>query len=216
MKTTTLIICDDHPIFRRGLIDIIEQDASLKLLGECGDGTTALRLIKELQPDIAILDISMPEIDGLEVARFLDSEKLPTKIIILTMYKEEEYFNEAMDIGVKGYLLKDNATGDLLSCIDAVSDGHYYVSSLLSDHLINREKRIKSLRKEKPALETLTEMERKILKLIAENKTSREIAEELFISHRTVQNHRQHISDKLDLHGPHKLLQFALENKTLI
>jgi DNA-binding NarL/FixJ family response regulator len=216
METITLIICDDHPIFRQGLINILEQDESLKLLGECADGKSALRLIKELNPDVAVIDISMPEMDGLEVARLLQDEKSPTKIVILTMYKEEEYFNVAMDAGVKGYLLKENAAGDLVSCLKAVKVGHYYVSSLLSDLLIKRENQIKSLKKDIPAIETLTEMERKILHLIAYNKTSKEIAKELFISHRTVQNHRQHISDKLNLHGPHKLLQFALENKSLI
>ena len=216
MKKTTLIICDDHPIFRKGLTDIIEQVESLELLGECGDGDSAIKLIKDQKPDIAVLDISMPEKDGLEVARFLLSEEPGTRIVILTMYKEEEFFEAAMDAGVKGYLLKDNAVSDLLACISAVSDGHYYVSSLLSDLLIKREKSIKKLKDEIPAIEKLTDMERKVLRLIAKNKTSKEIAGELYISHRTVQNHRQHISDKLNLHGPHKLLQFALENKSLI
>jgi two-component system, NarL family, response regulator DegU len=210
-----VIICDDHPIFRKGLMQIINEIENINLVGECGDGKTALKLIQDFKPDIAILDILMPDKNGLEVARQVKEDGLSTRIIILTMHSEETYFNEAMDAGVSGYLLKENASTDLKSCIKEVLSGKYYVSSLLSNLLLEREKRIKSLQKDIPAIESLTETELKIIKLIAKNKTSKEIAQEMFISYRTVQNHRQHISDKLNLHGPHKLLQFAFENKSL-
>jgi len=213
---SNVIICDDHPIFRKGLVQIITEIKNLEIVGECGDGKTALKLIQDLKPDIAVLDVLMPDKNGLEVAQQLKEIGLPTKIIILTMHSEESYFNEAMDAGVKGYLLKENASTDLKSCIKEVLLGKYYVSSLLSNLLLERENRIKAFQKEIPAIDSLTETELKILKLIAKNKTSKEIAEVLFISYRTVQNHRQHISDKLNLHGPHKLLQFALENKKLL
>ena len=209
-----VIICDDHPIFRKGLIQIINEVENIELVGECGDGITALKLINEVKPEIAILDVLMPGKNGLEVAQLVKENSLLTRIIILTMHSEESYFNQAMDAGAKGYLLKENASTDLISCIKEVQAGKYYVSSLLSNLLIERENRIRSFQKEIPALESLTETELKILKLIALNKTSKEIAEKLYISFRTVQNHRQHISDKLNLHGPHKLLQFALENKS--
>jgi len=211
----TVVICDDHPIFRNGLIQIIAEIANLEIVGECGDGNTALKLIEDLKPDIAILDVLMPDKNGLEVANQVKESGLSTSIIILTMHSEESYFNQAMDAGVKGYLLKENASIDLKSCIKEVLAGKYYVSSLLSNLLLERENKIKSFQKEMPTIELLTETELKILKLISKNKTSKEIAAELFISYRTVQNHRQHISDKLNLHGPHKLLQFALENKSL-
>jgi len=213
---TSIIICDDHQIFRQGLSRIIKDQASMKILADCGDGNAAIQLIRKLKPEIAILDIAMPEMDGIEVARLVDSENLSTKIVILTMYKEKVYFDRAMDAGVKGYLLKENATVDLLSCISKVSNGEYYVSSLLSNLLIEREKRIKFFRQDIPAIDTLTETERKVLKLIAQNKTSKEIAAELFVSYRTVENHRHHICDKLDMHGPHKLLEFAIENKSIL
>lgn len=216
MNKTKIIICDDHQIFREGLSRIIIERDSLDLIGEYGDGNIAIQKIRELKPDIAILDIYMPNMDGIEVSRVIQSEKLPVKIIILTMYKEKVYFDRAMDAGVKGYLLKENATSDLLNCIDRVSNNEYYVSSLLSNFLINRENQLKSLQKEIPAIRSLTETERKVLKLIAENKTSKQIAKELYISHRTVENHRQHICNKLNLHGPHKLLEFALENKAIL
>ncbi len=212
-KKTSVLVCDDHPIFREGLSRLVKEQESLELIGEYGDGNPAIQKIRELKPEIAVLDISMPEMDGIEVARLIQDENLPTKIVILTMYKEKVYFDRAMDAGVMGYLLKENATVDLLSCINKVSKGEYYVSSLLSGLLIEREKQIKSFRQEIPAIETLTETERKVLRLIAENKTSKEIAANLFISYRTVENHRQHICDKLNLHGPHRLLEFALGNK---
>jgi len=212
---SNVIICDDHPIFRKGLIQIITEIKNIEMVGECGDGNAALELIKNLKPDIAILDVLMPDKNGLEVAQQIKEDGLSTKIIILTMHSEESYFNQAMDAGVKGYLLKENASTDLKSCIKEVLAGKYYVSSLLSNLLLQRENKIRSIKNEMPTLGSLTETELKILKLIAKNKTSKEIAENLFISYRTVQNHRQHISDKLNLHGPHKLLQFAIENKSL-
>jgi len=216
MNPITVIICDDHPIFRQGLISILDKDNSIKFLADCADGETALRKIKDLQPEIAVLDIAMPEPDGLAITRTVQNLNLSTRCIILTMYKDEEYFSEAMDAGAMGYLLKENAGADLLACIKAVAQGRFYVSSLLSDLLLNREKQKTALQNNQPQMNTLTETELKIMRLIAQNKTSKEIAAELFISHRTVQNHRQHISDKLNLHGPHALLKFALEHKSLL
>ena len=111
MRTTItkIIVCDDHPVFRQGLVQVIENQDALILVGECSEGKTALKRIRELKPDVAILDISMPEMDGIEVTRLLKIENIPTKIIILTMYKEKVYFDRAMDAGAMGYLLKENA-----------------------------------------------------------------------------------------------------------
>jgi len=209
-----ILIADDHPIFRQGLLKIIEADPAFEIIAEAGDGAEALALIKKLRPDIAVLDISMPQLSGLEIARQVQQENLPVRLVILTMYKEEEYFDEAMDLGVKGYLLKENAVSDLRSCVQAVAAGKYYVSPVISGYLINRDARQKALAKEKPALGLLTDTERRILKLLVQNKTSREIAAQLHVSYRTVQNHRMNICAKLDLKGHNKLLQFALEHKS--
>lgn len=209
----TVFVADDHQIFRQGLIKLLESEASIAIVGESGDGAEALQMIQELQPDIAILDISMPNKDGLEIVKQLKEDNRPVACIILTMYDEEEYFNEALDCGVKGYLLKENAFSDLLSCVKCVVQGKYYVSPLISEYLLHRDDRIKHLKCDHPGLDKLTTMEKRILKLITENKTSKEIAEQLFISPRTVENHRQHICDKLGLKGYHKLLQLALEQK---
>jgi len=209
-----VLIADDHTILRQGISKIIEGEPSIDVVGETGDGDEALELIRSLKPDVAVLDINMPGRSGLEIVKACRDTDLPTEFIILTMYKEEEYFDEALDAGVKGYILKENASSDLLDCISSVAEGKYYVSPILSEYLINRDARRKKLQKEIPALEQLTEMERKVLKLIAQNKTSKEIAAELFVSHRTVQNHRTNICNKLNLRGHNKLLQFAIENKS--
>ena len=209
-----ILIADDHPIFRQGLLKIIEADPAFEIVAEAGDGAEALALIKKFRPDVAVLDISMPQLSGLEIARQVQQENLPVRLVILTMYKEEEYFDEAMDLGVKGYLLKENAVSDLRSCVQAVAAGKYYVSPVISGYLINRDAMEKALAKEKPALRLLTDTERRILKLLVQNKTSREIAAQLHLSYRTVQNHRMNICARLDLKGHNKLLQFALEHKS--
>jgi len=211
-----VLIADDHPIFREGLARIIEQDDSFTLIARCGSGIEALDSIRHLHPDVAVLDISMPAMNGLDVARTAQSEGLTVRFIILTMYKDETYFNAAMDIGVTGYVLKDSIATELLQSLRAVASGDYYISPAVSALLIDRKTRMVSLRSSMPSLDGLTPAERRILKLIADNKTSREIADTLFISVRTVENHRTNICTKLDLKGHHKLLQFALEHRSAL
>src|SRR5262249_35820545 len=140
--------------------------------------------------------------------------KLQVEAIFLTMHKDEDLFNEAMNLGVKGYVLKDSAVTDIAAAVKAVVIGQSYISPSLSSYLISRGSRASSLAKQRPGLNVLTPTERRILRLIAENNTSREIAEELFISIRTVDNHRANISAKLELQGSHALLKFALEHKS--
>jgi DNA-binding NarL/FixJ family response regulator len=215
MKTRAkVIIADDHPIMRQGLRRVLDRDEQFEIVAEAGDGVQAKRLLLEYEPDIMVLDISMPGLSGLEVVADPEIRELKTRFVILTMYREAEYFNHALDLGVMGYLLKDNAVGDLLSCLHTVISDRHFVSPVLSDYLITRQSGTKKLYDERPGLHALTEMERRVLKLISENKTSREIAAELYISHRTVQNHRTNMCAKLDLRGHNKLLQFALENKS--
>jgi DNA-binding NarL/FixJ family response regulator len=207
---------DDHPLFRQGLRQVVEGDARFELVAEAGDGETAVRLIQEKKPDVAVLDVNLPGLSGLEIARKLQTKRLPTRVIILTMYKEEETFNRALDIGVKGFVLKENAVEDILTALAAVARGEHYLSPSISGYLVRRHNRAESLATQKPGLDDLTKAERRILKLIAEKKTSRQIAAELFISTRTVEAHRANICEKLDLHGSHSLLQFALENRSAI
>lgn len=132
------------------------------------------------------------------------------------MYKEEDIFNEAVDNGLMGYVLKESAMDDIAECINIVSRNRHYISPLISEYLLNRHSRIEELEKNNPSIKDLTATEKKILKLIADNKTSREISDDLFISQRTVENHRANIITKLNLKGSHTLLKFAIENKSIL
>jgi DNA-binding NarL/FixJ family response regulator len=147
----SVVIADDHPLFRKGLRQSIEEDPSFTILGEASDGGAALQLIEELMPDVAVLDIDMPEMRGLQVARMVEEKHLFVAVIILTIYKEEDMFNEAMDAGVRGYVMKETAVIDLLEAIKAVAMGQYYFSPAIAGHLEGRSQRAKSLLKQKPS-----------------------------------------------------------------
>ncbi len=211
---TRIVIADDHPIFREGLVKTIERDTAFSMVGQAGDGREALRLITEFRPDIAVLDISMPVMDGLEVARELHGQAHPTELVLLTMYNDATYFNAALDLGVRGYLIKDSVAAELLSCLRTVAGGQYYISPTISSLLLDRERKAQALASSVPAIDRLTPAERIILRHLSDNLTSKEIAARLFVSERTVENHRMHICHKLVIHGHNKLLQFALENKS--
>jgi DNA-binding NarL/FixJ family response regulator len=210
-----IIVADDHPLFRSGLIKTIKENSDYYIVGESATGTEALEQIKTYKPDIAILDINMPEMNGLEVTKAVNKEKLPAKIIILTMYKDEDYFNEAINLDVSAYILKDCVTSEILKCIEEVLDGEYYFSPGVLNYLVKRKNRRRTLETENPGLKNLTGAEKQVLEKVAENKTSKEIAKELFISVRTVQNHRNNICTKLNLKGHNRLLQFAIYNRNL-
>jgi DNA-binding NarL/FixJ family response regulator len=211
---TKVLIVDDHPLFRGGLRQVIVDDGRFELVGETGDGEEALRLIQEKKPDVAVLDVKLPGLTGLEIARKLQDKHSPTRVIMLTMHNEEDLFNRALDDGAMGFVLKENAVEEIVKAIVAVADGQHYLSSTISGYLVRRRHRNESLVKQKPGLEDLTKAELRILKLISMKKTSREIGAELFISPRTVEAHRANICAKLGLRGSHSLLQFALENRS--
>ncbi|MBA3632062.1 MAG: response regulator transcription factor [Acidobacteria bacterium] len=209
-----VFIADDHPIYRKGLREVIEDDAELVIVGEADDGEAAFEQIQSLAPEVAVLDIGMPKMNGFAVAEEVRALKIPAKIIFLTMYKERDAFNRALDLGVKGYLLKDSAANEIVGGIKAVAGGGHYISPAISSFLVNRLAQADLLVVAHPGLQTLTPTENRILRLIAEKKTSKEIADGLFVSPRTVDNHRANICQKLDLRGGNALLKFALEHKS--
>jgi DNA-binding NarL/FixJ family response regulator len=209
-----LVIADDHPIVLHGLKEMIEADTSLKVVGEAGDGVKALAQIQQLKPDVAVLDIDMPEMDGLTVAREIQRRRIAVQVVLLTIHREEELFQEAIDAGVRGYVLKDSATTDIIASIKAAAYGQPFISPQLSALLLNRRARSDALASQKPGLAALTPMERRILKLIADDKTSKDIAGQLFISYRTVETHRTNICRKLELKGNLALVKFALAHKS--
>lgn len=212
----SIVIADDHPVFRRGLRDIIESEPGFAVVGEAGDGEEALEMIGKLRPAIAILDVSMPKLDGLSVSRKLASEEPAVGVILVTMYREQKLFTQALEAGVKGYVLKDSAATDIISCIKAVTAGQHYASPELTTYLVNRVRAAATAELPRSDLAGLTTTELRILSLLADYKTSKEIAQDLFISPRTVDTHRNHICQKLDIHGSHALMKFALANKDLL
>ena len=212
-KLISLFIADDHPIFRCGLRDAIEKTQQFTILGEAEDGEAAWKGIVDSKPEIALLDIDMPKCNGLELAEKILKEKLDVKVVILTSYKEESFFNHAMDLGVKGYVLKENAIHDLTNALESVSGGGIFLSPSISGYLLNRSQRLERREAEEVGLESLTPMELRVLRLVSENKTNKEIGELLFISPRTVNSHRTNISGKLQLRGSRALLMFALEHR---
>jgi len=211
-----ILIADDHPVFRKGLIQVVSADPALNVVAEAEDGERALELIERHAPQVALLDVDMPKLDGIAVAQAAGEKNLPVEIVFLTMHKDEDVFNEAMDAGAKGFVLKESAVTDIIRSIRAVAAGEHFISPQLSSYLLNRSRAAASLVRQKPNLQNLTQTERRVLKMIAESKTSREIADELFVSIRTVENHRANISAKLDLRGAHALLKFALANRSAL
>src|SRR5262245_5383726 len=209
-----IIIADDHPIFRRGLRGIIESNPNYKVVAEADNGESALAGIREHEPDLVVLDVDMPGKDGFETVRAIQQQDLAVGIIFLTMHNTESIFNAALDAGVKGYVLKDSALPEIADCIRAVAAGNNYISPPLSTYLVNRAGRADSLARRTPGIQDLTTAERNILRLIAAEKTSRQIADELFISVRTVDRHRANIGAKLELHGSHALIKFALLHRS--
>lgn len=209
-----IVMADDHPIVRQGLKQMIEADAQLLIVAEAGDGEAALELIEKHQPDVAVLDVDMPKMDGFAVARELRNRKIEVEIVFLTMHGEEEIFQAALDLGVKGYVLKDSAVTDIVASIKSVAENRPFFSSSLSSLLLNRRRRVEEFATENQGLNQLTPTERRILKLVADEKTSKEIGEQLYISHRTVETHRTNISRKLNLQGSLALVKFAVANKS--
>lgn len=209
----TILLADDHPVFRRGLGLMLSSDKELQVVAEAANGTEALARLRELQPDIAILDVNMPGQTGFDVARELQSSPLAARLIFLTMHRDEAIFNSALDLGACGYLLKESAVEEIIACVKAVAAGERFISPPLSTFLFNRASRAAALTQQKATIQDLTPSERRILKLIAEQRTSREIADLLFISVRTVERHRENICAKLELRGSNALLKFALEHR---
>jgi DNA-binding NarL/FixJ family response regulator len=208
-----ILIADDHPLIRKGLRQVIEAEGTFGAIGEASDGVEALAWIEQHHPRVAIVDVSMPRMSGFDLAREAIKRKLDVAIIFLTMHNDRAMFDKAMDLGAKGYVLKDSAADEIVGALDSVMQGNAFVSARLSGYLVQRIERISLIGSQVAGLKDLTPAERRILKLIAGYKTSKEIAEILHIHYRTVENHRTNISAKLGLQGSHSLLKFAVEHQ---
>ena len=209
-----VLIADDHPIFRQGLRSIIDAHPDLSVVAEAADGGQALERLRHGDIAVAVVDVTMPIQDGFAVARAVREQRLATALVFLTMHKDEHYLNAALDVGVRGYVLKDNATTEIVDCVRSVGGGGEYISPSLSSFLIRRRTRATALAGQKPALEQLTPAERRILRLMADGLTSREIAGQLGIGVRTVEHHRNNVAVKLELRGSHALTKFAIRHQS--
>ena len=211
-QQVSILIVDDHPLLRRGVRDSIAENPRFRIIGEASDGEDAMRLVSSLKPDIAIVDIDMPRLNGLEMLRALRHLPFAVKAVILTMYKEEDMLNAALDLGAMAYVVKENAVNDVLAALEKVARGETFLSSMMWEAGQRRSDRVQQLLLSRPQIETLTPSERRILKLVGQDYTSKEIANVLNLSVRTVDNHRQNICHKLNLHGTHSLLKFAFDH----
>ena len=204
-----ILLVDDHPIIRQGLKSHLSSHDGVQVVGEAATGKDAIAKARELSPDIIIMDISLPDISGLEATRKLQSIVPNAKVLILTMHEDRNYIVEAVRAGARGYVLKDASPEDLITAIESVNSGgayfHSSVSEILLDLCANDQERAK-----KPTPNDLTSREQEVLALIAEGCSNKEIAARLFVSVRTIECHREHITRKLDIHGTAGLTKYAI------
>jgi len=215
-KEIKLVVADDHPIFRSGLKQAIESSGEYRVVAEADNGEEALLQIQSLTPDVAILDLDMPRLNGFQVVKALLANNISTKIIFLTMHKAEDLLQEALNLKVKGYVLKENALHEVIKAIDTIYNGESYICAEISGSFLTKNIFSGEQDGKKLLLEKLTQTERTILKLVAHQKTSKEIAADLFISYKTVEKHRSNICDKLNLSGNNALLMFAIDHKDIL
>ena len=206
-----IVIAEDHTILREGLKALLSQDPDLIIVGEARDGLEAIRVVSELKPDLALMDLSMPKMSGIDAIREVKRCCPDTKVLVLTVHKNEEYVMASLKAGANGYLLKESTHQELLQAVTHVLEGKPYLSpgisdTIISGYLAGKKDEVRT------ALDTLSQREKEILKLIAEGHKNKEIAELLFISIKTVEKHRDNIMKKLDLHSTLALAKFALEN----
>ncbi len=206
-----IIIADDHMMIREGLKQLLELDGTMKVIAEANDGEECLNLLnKKIHPDILLLDINMPKKNGIEVLEYIKQNKIPVKVLILTVHNEVEYLLKAVDIGIDGYLLKDSSYDELKEAIDVVISGNTYIQPSLLPAL-NESMEDYALDKKK--IECLTKRELDVLRLISEGCSNKKISDELTISERTVKNHISHIFRKIDVEDRTQAAVFAIRNK---
>ena len=209
-KAYKVVLADDHILVRRGLSLILKEKEDVEIISEVGDGLELLSALNKIKPDLIILDVSMPNLRGIEAIPEIRHIQPNAKVLILTMHREEEYLYQAISAGANGYLLKDDAEKELFAAIDNIRSGKMYISPGLSDQSMQNWARLRRGENDSHIAEELTLRQREILKLIAEGKSNKEIADLLCLSVRTVERHRANIMNKLNIHKTAELVQYAL------
>ena len=206
-----ILIIDDHPLFREGLKFLIARNPGFEVVGEAGNGRKGLRMAKELKPDLVVMDISLPDKSGIDLTRDIRSHLSETRVIIVSMHSKIDHISEAFRAGATGYVVKESATERLIQGLEAVSRGEYYLDSSLSHKVVKKlmEFPEKEAKITDARYEALTPREQQVMRLLAEGISIKEIAERLFISPKTVENHRTNIMSKLELHSAVELIRYA-------
>lgn len=210
-KPYTIILADDHTLFRQGIKELIKMMDNTEVIGETADGFELLDLLKRSRPDMVIMDISMPSMSGIEACQEITQSYPGVHVLMLTMHKRIEYVHHAFSAGASGYVLKEDSGAELTGAIETIKGGGHYITPSLSVELAEDLSLLYKNEAQYPS-EILTHRERIILKLIVEGNTSKKIADMLYLSHRTVQNHRFNILKKLKIHSTAELIKYALEN----
>jgi two-component system, NarL family, response regulator NreC len=211
--SVTIIVVDDHPIVRQGLRHLLETESEFRVVGEAEDGIEALQLVEQIKPDVLVLDMMMPSLNGLEVLRRIKKSSPVTRTIILSMQSADAYVLESLKNGAVGYVLKETGPSELVNAVRQVVQGNQYLSAKLSERL--KTSSHKMMDTSSDAYETLTAREREILQMTVEGRTSHEIGEKLTISPRTIEVHRSNFMNKLGLHNQAELIRFAIKRGIL-
>jgi two-component system, NarL family, response regulator NreC len=213
----TVLLCDDHTLFREGIKAILRDEPSIEIVGEADDGRDAVSKAQRLQPDIILMDIAMPDLGGFEATRLILRSNPKTKILILTMYEEEEVITRCLRAGAAGYVLKDAPRAHLIHAIEEVHKGGQYLSPRALKKVVNQHVKAAPRMKGSPATdyERLSDREREVLKLLADGLAPKEIATRLLLSVKTVDAHKTNMMRKLDLHDRSEVIKFAIQRKLI-
>ena len=207
MKRIRILLADDHAVVRQGFKMILAEQADMEIVGEAGNGRETVELAEQLKPDVVVMDVAMPELNGIEATRRLGESVPHARVVALSMHKDSVYVREMLRAGARGYLLKDSVAGDLVSAVRAVASGEGYISPAVSNAVLDDYRRHVT-----NPIDLLTSREREVLQMLAEGKTNKEIATVLDLSVYTIDAHRGRIMEKLNVHSINELVRFAVRN----
>jgi len=211
MKKIRLLVADDHKIFRQGIKKLLEEQNDLQVVGEAADGREAVKKAEELKPDVIIMDVAMADLNGLQATRLIKKALPETKVLMLTMHKNEDYVLQSFQAGASGYVLKEGAVEELVTAIHSIYGDKSFLSPTISKTVVDAYLRKMETGKMETPFDLLTDREREVLQLIAEGYTNRKVAKDLYISVKTVEAHRAHIMQKLDIHEVARLVKYAIQ-----